>query len=42
MLPVSGGTAPPAPAGYVFQGFMQLSAKPNGGPPTSYAVYVKQ
>ena len=31
MLPVTGNTAPPAPAGYVFQGFMTLGVKANGG-----------
>jgi len=42
MLPTAGGVAPPAPAGYVFKGFILLAAKANGGgPPTSYAVYTK-
>ena len=42
MLPVSGTAAPPAPAGYVFQGFVLLMAKANGGgATTSYAVYAK-
>jgi hypothetical protein len=42
MLPVSGGVAPPAPAGYVFKGFVLLTAKANGGGgTTSYAVYTK-
>jgi hypothetical protein len=42
MLPVSGGVAPPAPAGYVFKGFVLLTAKANGGgATTSYAVYTK-
>ncbi len=42
MLPTAGGVAPPAPAGYVFKGFIVLAAKANGGgPATSYAVYTK-
>jgi hypothetical protein len=42
MLPVSGGVAPPAPAGYVLKGFVLLAAKANGGGgTTSYAVYTK-
>ena len=42
MLPTAGGVAPPAPAGYVFKGFILLAAKANGGgAATSYAVYTK-
>jgi hypothetical protein len=42
MLPVAGGVAPPAPAGYSFKGFDLLAAKANGGGGTiSYAVYTK-
>jgi len=42
MLPVAGGVAPPAPAGYSFKGFDRLAAKANGGGgTTSYAVYTK-
>jgi len=42
MLPTAGGVAPPAPAGYVFKGFVFLSTKANGGGPTTgYAVYTK-
>jgi hypothetical protein len=42
MLPVAGGVAPPPPAGYVFKGFVPLTAKANGGGAvTSYAVYTK-
>lgn len=45
MLPVPGTMAPPAPAGYAFQGFVSLTTKANGGllsPTKSYAVYTKQ
>lgn len=42
MLPASSNTAPPAPAGYTFQGFTLLTAKANGGgATTSFAVYTK-
>src|SRR5262249_12568272 len=42
MLRAAGGVAPPAPAGYSFQGFDLLAAKANGGgDKTSYAVYTK-
>jgi hypothetical protein len=42
MLPATGGTAPPPPAGYSFKGFILLTAKANGGGvQTSYAVYTK-
>jgi hypothetical protein len=42
MLPVSGGVAPAAPAGYSFKGFILLMAKANGGgATTSFAVYTK-
>jgi hypothetical protein len=42
MLPLVGGQAPPAPAGYVLKGFGKLSANANGaGQQTSYAVYTK-
>jgi len=42
MLPAAGGVAPPAPAGYVFKGFVLLATKANGGgSATSYAVYTK-
>jgi hypothetical protein len=42
MLPTTGLAAPPAPAGYGFQGFILLGSKPNGrGIRTSFAVYTK-
>ena len=42
MLPAVNGVAPTAPGGYVFKGFMLLTAKANGGgSATSYAVYTK-
>jgi len=42
MLPVTGGVAPPPPAGYTLRGFTLLASKPNGGgATTSYAVYTK-
>lgn len=42
MLPATGNTAPAAPAGYTFRGFILVAAKANGGGTvTSYAVYTK-
>lgn len=42
MLPVTGGVAPPPPAGYSFKGFLLLGSKVNGGGmTTSMAVYTK-
>jgi hypothetical protein len=42
MLPAAGSAAPPAPAGYSFQGFVQVSAKSNGGGAVkALAVYTK-
>lgn len=42
MLPTTDLVAPPAPAGYGFQGLILLGSKPNGrGIRTSFAVYTK-
>jgi len=42
MLPVVNNAAPPAPAGYSFQGFILLTTKANGGGQTmSFAVYTR-
>ena len=39
----AGHVAPPAPSGYVFQGFTQVTARANGGGATlSFAVYIRQ